>query len=68
MDFWDDFAAAGEARQAKKVEPERKDFWDDFAEAGEKLQSKKAEGKSSVGTAAMSKRKPAGKGDEWGEW
>lgn len=41
LDFWDDFAEAGESYQKTKVEPERKDFWDDFAAAGETLQTKK---------------------------
>jgi len=69
------------------VEPERKDFWDEFASIGE-ARAKAAQGamfgagaggpaaaakaKSSIGTAAMSKKTqsgPAGKaGDEWEDW
>ncbi|KAF2675482.1 ArfGap-domain-containing protein [Microthyrium microscopicum] len=74
LDFWDDFAAAGEARMAakKSVEPERKDFWDEFSNSGGAAKEAKqvpAKTKpSSIGTAAMSKRRPAGKDDEWNEW
>jgi hypothetical protein len=77
LDFWDDFAAAGEQRMASKtkVAPEKKEFWDDFAEIGAPKSSaaggpaaQESKAKSSVGTAALSKRKGAKEGDEWGEW
>jgi ADP-ribosylation factor GTPase-activating protein 1 len=67
-DFWDEFSEFG----TKKKEPERKDFWDEFSNAGaaraQAQQGNKA--KSSIGTAAMSKRKPAEKKEEeaWGDW
>ena len=92
-DFWDAFAAAGEARsqsqgpggggQKPRVEPERKEFWDEFASVAESraargpgaLTGKSAGGSSSIGTAAMGKRKGAGSGggaggkeDGWEEW
>ncbi|KIW02461.1 uncharacterized protein PV09_06269 [Verruconis gallopava] len=74
--FWDSFAAAGEERAAakKKVEPERKDFWDEFSSVGEaRAKSQQAnKTKSSVGTAAMARRKPAEKekkdDEAWGDW
>jgi ADP-ribosylation factor GTPase-activating protein 1 len=84
LDFWDDFAAAGEQRMAakSKVAPERKDFWDEFSAIGgakgagaaaspaatAAQQEQAAKPKSSVGTAALSKRKPGKGEDEWGEW
>lgn len=69
-DFWDDFSAIGD----KKQEEEHKDFWDEFSNsagtktAGAGQQAAKA--KSNIGTAAMSKRKPAEKKEDegWGDW
>lgn len=77
-----------EKQRKPKVEPERKDFWDEFASIGEsKTKTAQAggmfgalgagsqsaqKGKSSIGTAAMSKRAPSGPsgkaGDEWEDW
>jgi hypothetical protein len=73
-DFWDDFSAAGEERVAakQKKEPERKDFWDEFSDIGAQKSAQPAANKpkSSIGTAAMSKRKPAEKKEDegWGDW
>lgn len=76
LDFWDDFAAAGEQRMAaKRQEPvEKKEFWDEFSAIGGSSKPSVGAGmgaggqKSSVGTAAMSKRKPQKGDDEWSEW
>jgi ADP-ribosylation factor GTPase-activating protein 1 len=67
-DFWDDFAEIGKQKQ----EPERKEFWDEFSNAGaaKAAQQQAGKAKSSIGTAAMGRRKPAEKKEEegWGDW
>lgn len=74
---------AEKQQQQKKVEPERKDFWDEFASIGDSKSKQsggmfgavaggQAKGKSSIGTAAMSKKAPSGPagrgGDDWEDW
>ena len=60
--------------QDKKQEQEHKDFWDEFSNSGGAKAAgpgqQAAQTKSNIGTAAMSKRKPAEKKEDegWGDW